>query len=197
MPRRFATVAALIVASLLAPLRASAAPIPFHDGLLDGVLRTYMPGGGQLVVEHDYILGTDFFPAVPLSFLNTATPYSRCPTSPALSDCLVFVLQVVTSDGSPDTPGHDLSDGCSGLTQGFQTVPIMVERGNCTFSDKWALAESRLWGGVLVANDAPGPVTEVGILPDPNFEPTIPFMRITQAVGDEIRADRLQPSFFL
>ena len=33
-------------------------------------------------------------------------------------------------------------------------------------------SESNHWGAILVANDAPGPVTEIGIVPDPNFEPT-------------------------
>ena len=54
---------------------ASAAPIPFPGGLLDGGLRTYAiniaPDGtlSDLVLLHDYLLGTDSYPAVPLSFL--------------------------------------------------------------------------------------------------------------------------------
>jgi len=80
MPGRFVTVVAPAVASLFVPLRASASALPFHDGLLDGVLRTLTPSGGQLVVRHEYTLGTDFFPAVPLSFLDPLSPITGVPS---------------------------------------------------------------------------------------------------------------------
>jgi hypothetical protein len=65
----------------------------------------------------------------------------------------------------------------------------MIERGGCTFSQKWEFAQSQGWGGVLVVNDAPGPVDRFAIVPNPAFEPTIAFMRLTQDVGGQIRAD--------
>ena len=69
----------------------------------------------------------------------------------------------------------------------------MVARGGpCGFSDKWAFAQSQGWGGIMVVNNAPGPVDVAGLIPLP-VEPTIAFMRLTQAVGDQILSDWRAP----
>ena len=161
-----------LAASLILCASASSAvasPIPFAGGLLDGVLRTYTPhigsNGFEAVLLHEYVLGTDFYPAVPLSFQSTATPYSRCVGGPhtTLPDC-IFAFEAVTTDGG------DLKDGCSSIGLGpGQSVfrAVMVARGGCTFSQKWAFAESAGWGGIMVVNEAPGSVGPVGIVAIP------------------------------
>ena len=181
---------------------ASAAPIPFNGGLLDGVLRTYrlvqpttFPGLVDPVILRDYTLGTDFYPAVPLSFLNSDTPYSRCVQDginyAVLNNpppCLSFFFQVTTELFGQG----ELRDGCTFIASVPDSPPgrpIMVARGVCSFSQKWEFAESQGWGGVMVVNDAAGPVAPFAIVPNPNFEPTIAFMRLTKDVGDQIRAD--------
>ena len=197
--RRCVLTAALIPALALP---ASATPIEFGGGLLDGVLRTYQLAVSpsnllyDVVPLREYVLGVDFFPGVPLSVQNGSTPYSRCVQHginyAALNSpppCLSFFFPVTTL---PFGAG-DLGDGCTfiaGVPESPPGRPIMVERGGCTFRDKWAFAESQGWGGVMVVNDAPGPVGAVGLIPDPlSPEPTIAFMRLTQSVGEQIRAD--------
>ena len=182
---------------------ASATPIPFAGGMLDGVLRTYTydsspanPSMAEITLLRDYVIGVDFYPALPLSFQNGTTPYSRCVqdgvnyavlVNPV--PCLSFFFPVTTEIFGQG----DLRDGCTFIASVPESPPgrpVMVERGGCTFRDKWAFAESQGWGGVLVVNDAPGDVGATGLIPDPNTpEPLIAFMRLTQGVGAQIRAD--------
>ena len=182
---------------------ASATPIPFAGGQLDGVLRTYTytssptdPTMAVLTLLRDYVLGVDFYPALPLSYQNGTTPYTRCVqdgvnyavlVNPV--PCLSFFYPVTTEVFGQG----DLRDGCDFIASVPESPPgrpVMVERGNCTFRDKWAFAESEGWGGVLVVNDAPGSVGATGLIPDPSSpEPTIAFMRLTQDVGAQIRAE--------
>ena len=191
-------VAAGLVLALAVP--ASATPIEFGGGLLDGVLRTYRLHESPVNFLYDvvplrnYVLGLDFYPGVPLSVQNGTLPYSRCVQHginyAALNNplpCLSFFFHWTTL---PFGEG-DLRDGCTAIgPESPPGRPLMVERGNCTFREKWAIAESQGWGGVLVVNDAPGPVGAVGLIPDPSSpEPAIAFMRLTQPVGDQIRAD--------
>ena len=51
--------------------------------------------------------------------------------------------------------------------------------------------------GILVTNDAPAPVAPFAIVPNPNLEPTIAFMRATQDVGAQILADYLANGYIL
>jgi hypothetical protein len=124
-------------------------------------------------------------------------PYSRCVADGInLSvlnnppECLSFFFPVTTL---PFGEG-DLRDGCSFIANAKESPPgrpIMVERGGCTFREKWAFAQSEGWGGVMVVNDAPGPVGPTGLIEDSaSLEPTIAFMRLTQDVGQQIRSDR-------
>ena len=190
---------------------ASATPIPFAGGLLDGVLRTYTyqssptdPTMAVLSLLRDYEVGVDFYPGLPLSFQNGTTPYTRCVqdgvnyavlVNPV--PCLSFFYPVTTEVFGQG----DLRDGCTFIAAVHESPPgrpVMVERGNCTFRDKWAFAESEGWGGVLVVNDLDGPVGATGLIPDPSTpEPLIAFMRLTKDVGAQIRTDDRQFSVLL
>jgi len=183
---------------------ALATPIAYGDGMVDGVLRSYRlvtdATGTKLdvVLLHDYELGTDFYPTIPRSFVDNALPYSRC-LQAALNrsvlnsppECLSFFFQVTTEIFGQG----DLRDGCTFIANAMESPPgrpIMVERGVCTFSEKWAFAQSQGWGGIMVVNDAPGPVGVAGLIPLP-VEPTIAFMRLTQGVGAQILSDWRAP----
>ena len=190
---------------------AAATPIPFAGGLLDGVLRTYTyhsaptnPSMAEISLLRDYVVGVDFYPGLPLSFQNGTTPYTRCVqdgvnyavlVNPV--PCLSFFYPVTTEVFGEG----DLRDGCTFIASVPDSPPgrpIMVVRGGCTFRDKWAFAESESWGGVMVVNDADGPVGATGLIPDPNTpEPSIAFMRLTKDVGAQIRTDDRQLSVLL
>ena len=171
---------------------ALATPIAYGDGMVDGVLRSYRlvtdATGTKLdvVLLHDYELGTDFYPTIPRSFVDNALPYSRC-LQAALNrsvlnsppECLSFFFQVTTEIFGQG----DLRDGCTFIANATERPPgrpVMVARGGCTFSEKWAFAQSQGWGGIMVVNDAPGPVGVAGLIPLP-VEPTIAFMSSTTA----------------
>ena len=119
-----------ILASILSLIAsaASAIPIEYTGGYLDGTLRVYevtdddFMAPYDLVLLHDFDLGTDFYPAVPTSFLQNGTPYSWCTHGAAnLSlltnspECLGFVFPLSTAPfGDPITVAS-LSDGCSNV----------------------------------------------------------------------------------
>jgi PEP-CTERM motif len=184
---------------------ALATPIAYGDGMVDGVLRTYrlVPDANgtmlDVVLLRDYELGTDFYPTIPRSFVDNALPYSRCVqaginrsvlNSPP--ECLSFFFQSTTEIFGQG----DLRDGCTFIANGTESPPgrpVMVERGVCAFSTKWAFAESQGWGGIMVVNDDPlDPVGVAGLIPLPD-EPTIAFMRLIQEVGAQIRSDWAAP----
>src|SRR5262245_32192959 len=140
----------------------SAAPIQAYGGWLDGTLRTYdtfvgSSGFQELIIRHEYVLGVDFYPGVPLSFTQSGTDYVGCAGS---NECLSQALPWTTAwaptqfpipsgtigDPASQTP---LTDGCSQLLNDFSDRPVlMVARGTCTFLQKWQSAEHGGWGGV-------------------------------------------------
>src|SRR5262245_4324977 len=106
----------------------SAAPIQAYGGWLDGTLRTYdtqvgSSGFQEFVLRHEYVLGVDFYPGVPLSFTQSGTDYVGCGGS---NECFSQALPWTTAwvptqfpipsgtigDLGSQTP---LADGCSPL----------------------------------------------------------------------------------
>jgi hypothetical protein len=202
---------AVLLLGLVAVVRhAEAVPIQAYGGWLDGTFRVYDLGhqvidgqtfGAPNVLRREFVLGTDWFPAVPVNFTQNGLAYEAClsNTNPLVPNCFANVLPRTVDWnighefppagvlGEPAAQTSALTDGCSPLSNPFSNDPVlMVARGNCAFADKWAYAENGGWGGLLIV-EAPGsPVAASAILPGtPNF--TTPMTRITADVAAEIR----------
>ena len=200
IPRAIAILA--LLSGMASP--AGAAPISAYGGYLDGVLRVYDiqvrdDGFAYLGnVIHDYQLGIDFFPAVPLSFQSSLTPYSACNAGYNWGVRCVTNMSSVLADpfaqdrALPPALQPPLGDGCGGpISTDYHAAGLadsaMVARGPCTFGQKWMNAEAGGMLGLLVAETSAGPIGGVGLVPMSGVEPTIPLFRVTQAVAAEIR----------
>ena len=178
---------------------ATAAPILFNDGWLDGTLRLYdfNTNGAEfiddvvitdLVLRRDYELGVDFFPAVPLSYQLNRLPYTDCVNNPFTLPSVGGRPACLTSLWMNFTAPLTYVDGCSPVPlTGFAEISaLIVQRGgSCTFYDRWALAEAQGHEALIVANNAPGAPGPVGGVPA-GAEPTIPLFRVTDDVGFEL-----------
>lgn len=170
--------------------RAIASPIPFNGGMLDGTLRFYTvvnetTGSTERtkVLGHEYVLGTDFFPGVPLQFINALLPYSACTEG-------IARLGACTTSAIPQETALGLYEACDPFTFAPSGPWIaIVARGNCSFAEKWDHAETAGFGGVLVAETDPNGIVAPFAFPNP-FLPTvtIPFMRITNQVIQDLSA---------
>ena len=170
--------------------RAIASPIPFNGGMLDGALRFYTavnlatgsPAYTQ-VLGREYVLGTDFFPGVPLQFINALLPYSDCTEG-------AKTLRMCTTSAIPQQTALGLDDACDPFPFAPSAREIaIVARGNCSFAEKWDHAETAGFVGVLVAETDPNGIVAPFAFPNP-FLPTvtIPFMRITNQVVQDLSA---------
>jgi hypothetical protein len=179
---------------------AKAVPIPFNGGMLDGTLKYYSvaigetnQAGGFVItgfnLGREYVLGTDFFPAVPPQFLRDRLPYSACTEGRWGSIGFPCVAQAFSDLTSPFELVAPLVDGCGPISPGFPfTFIAIVARGNCAFANKWNNAETGGAGGILVAETDPNALIGGIAFPDP-FLPvlTIPFMRVTAQVEIDLR----------
>ena len=177
---------------------AKATPIPFANGMLEGVFRTYdrhfENGVVTLIPKHEYVLGVEFIPGVPESFTNPAAPHSysavMIPPPP-----LAFA-----KDLSPNGVGNPLGgwilggpgtlgDACDASTiptarPVFLEVGLIAARGNCTFDQKWTNMEGAGWGAGILVNNVPGALNFLGGITSAH---TIPFVLITQEAGELLR----------
>jgi len=209
--RRISSFSAVMILGL--SMGAGAVPISFGNGMLEGTLRIYtfaaedpVTGKVPITLIHDYTLGTDFFPGVPLSNQQNGVAYSACmdggintpiiQNPPSCFGSFFATLSVPLFSLDPSQIDSSLLlDGCSGVPSEGHVPPnttgraLMVERGGCAFSDKWYNAEIAGWGGVFVVNDAAGPAAAAALIPEP-IEPTVAFMRLSKHVGQQILVDR-------
>ena len=189
------------------PSTALATPIAYDDGMVDGVLCTLQAGHGRKRHEARCraIARLPRSSRTSIRRFPGASSTTRCRTSRCLQaglnqsvlnsppECLSFFFQV--TDSTVRTRESERLGAISSRTR-----PRRLPGGQswwhgaapCGFSDKWAFAQSQGWGGIMVVNNAPGPVGVAGLTPHP-VEPTIAFMRLTQAVGDQILSDWRAP----
>jgi PA domain-containing protein/PEP-CTERM motif-containing protein len=156
---------------------ASASPIFAYGGWLDGTLRmfdAYEAADHSIVdvVTHEFTLGTDFYPAVPLTNQLNRTPYEGC--GRLVTDCVTELNLGPVFDGCIPHVGN-----------GFGFFGRMVLRGGCSFSEKWEFAEGANYTALVVANNVPGALSGIGLIPS-SFEPTIPLFLVTQDAAAQL-----------
>jgi hypothetical protein len=192
----------LVLFITFAAASAGAAPIQAYGGWLDATFRVYDYGyktiDGQVYfypneLRREFVLGVDFFPAVPLDVTQAGTSYSVCLASNNLlvPECKNQLIPWTVSGsgiyGEPATQSP-LADGCVPNTNPYSNDPVLlVSRGGCSFLQKWQVAQNGGWGALLVAETTDGlPVGPVGLVPSSD-QFTIPLLRITHEVASEIR----------
>ncbi|WP_275899129.1 myxosortase-dependent M36 family metallopeptidase [Pyxidicoccus caerfyrddinensis] len=94
---------------------------------------------------------------------------------------------VVIGQDAADAAGPSTTDGCSALTNAAAVAGriAFMDRGTCTFTVKVANAQSAGAIGVIIADNAPGFVADLG---GTATGITIPSVRVTLADGNTLRA---------
>src|SRR5262245_16488556 len=149
---------------------ATASPISAYGGTLGATLRLFdyrvnAENHVESYLTHEFVLGTDFIAAVPLTNQQNRTPYEACGRMG--TDCVVELRS-------------EFGDGCSPSGEsGFGFSGRMLPRGGCSFSEKWEFAETHHYLALIVTNNVPGLLAGIGLVPSA-FDPTIPFFLVTQ-----------------
>ena len=162
-------------------------------GRLDAFLTAYDLEGHVL---HEYQIGTDFLPGVPVGVMGSQTPYFACSGGPNGCDWIMVgafpvIPHFVTGTGDPGyfgDPGEQtaLADGCTQYRSiFFEQIAALVARGACSFTDKMLIADHALFSSVLVENTSGSALTIPGLLPGAPVG--MPLFLITPDVATELR----------
>ena len=90
-----------------------------------------------------------------------------------------------------DGGGMSLTDGCEPAVNDIAGKIVIVDRGTCSFETKVTKAQAAGAVGVLIANNANGPLTPGA---DNNIpDPTIPSQGVTKADGAVLKAALVDP----
>lgn len=90
-----------------------------------------------------------------------------------------------------DSGGVSVTDGCEAPVNNIANKIVIIDRGVCSFQAKVAKAQAAGAVGVLIANNAAGPLT-LGV--DNNIvDPTIPTQGILKTDGATLKAALAQP----
>ncbi|WP_326491762.1 myxosortase-dependent M36 family metallopeptidase [Myxococcus stipitatus] len=105
---------------------------------------------------------------------------------PQLFDVTGDLVLALDADESPD-PTTTTTDGCSPLTNAAEVAGkvALIDRGNCNFTVKVQNAQVAGAIGVVIADNQPGYVTDLG---GSATGISIPSLRITLADGNKLRA---------
>jgi len=173
-------------------------------GRLDAFLTAYDLEGHVL---HEYQIGTDFMPGLPVGFVNSQTPYFACSGGPNGCDWIMEgVLPVIphfvtgTGDtgyfGDPDEQTA-LADGCTQYRSiFFEQIAALVARGGCTFTNKMLIADHALFSSVLVEDTSgASALTIPGLLP--GTPAGMPLFLITPDVATELRIPLIREGNYL
>ena len=130
----------------------------------------------------------DFLGPQPTAFVNGAPPAQpKYPTGSAAFGPQNFDVTgnlVLVNDGA----GVSFTDGCEAFA-GVAGQIALIDRGNCNFTVKAALAQAAGAIAVIIANNAAGANPPGLGGADPTI--TIPVVSVTQAAGNDLKASLL------
>ncbi|MFY2561803.1 myxosortase-dependent M36 family metallopeptidase [Corallococcus terminator] len=97
-----------------------------------------------------------------------------------------MVGDVVIGLDGVTAPGTSPTDGCTALTNAAAVAGniVLIDRGNCDFLVKATVAQAAGARGMIIADNAAGPVADMG---GTSATITIPLLRITLADGNLLR----------
>ncbi|WP_275900366.1 myxosortase-dependent M36 family metallopeptidase [Pyxidicoccus trucidator] len=95
---------------------------------------------------------------------------------------------VIAALDASDAAGPSTTDGCTAFTNATDVAGkiALIDRGTCSFNVKIENAQAVGAIGVIIADNAPGFVTDIG--GTSTIPITIPLLRLTQADGNRVRA---------